>query len=94
VTGVQTCALPIYGLVTGGVISIFDNEDVDAQFLGTLLSSTDPIVGTSVTYSHGGLTNSVIIQFLADGYEEIWQEFLLQNADQTLTLIPRLEENL
>ncbi len=86
--------LTINGLVTGGVISIFDNEDADVQFLGTLLASTDPIVGTSVTYSHGGLTNSVIIQFLADGYEEIWQEFLLQNADQTLTLIPRLEENL
>lgn len=85
--------LTIDGLISGGVLSIFDNEDSDPQFLGTLIQEFDPC-GTSETLAHSGTTNSVIVQFFAQGYEEIWQTFTLGSQDQTLTLLPKIEENL
>lgn len=87
-------SLTINGLVAGGVFSIFDNEDSDFQFLGTKLLEVDPVVGTSVSYTHTGVPNDVIIQFLADGYEETYLNVTLTNTSQTFTLQPSVEENL
>ncbi len=87
-------SLTINGLIAGGVFSIFDNEDSDFQFLGTKLLEVDPVVGTSVSYTHAGVPNDVIIQFLADGYEETYLNITLTNTSQTFTLQPSVEENL
>lgn len=87
-------SLTINGLIAGGVFSIFDNEDSDFQFLGTKLLEVDPVVGTSVSYTHAGVPNDVIIQFLADGYEETYLNVTLTNTSQTFTLQPSVEENL
>ena len=87
-------SLTVNGLIAGGVFSIFDNEDSDFQFLGTKLLEVDPVVGTSVSYTHAGVPNDVVIQFLADGYEETYLNVTLTNTSQTFTLQPSVEENL
>ena len=87
-------SLTINGLIAGGVLSIFDNEDSDFQFLGTKLLEVDPVVGTSVIYVHDGTANDIVIQFLADDYEETYLNVTLTNTSQTFTLQPSVEENL
>ena len=86
--------LTIEGLIEGCAISIFDNEDNDPQFNGTLLASNDNLSGTVFTYQHDGTPNNIVVQMIAIGYEEEWLDFELSSNDQTLTIRPVVEENL
>ena len=86
--------LTISGLIDGCAISIFDNEDLDDQDLGSLLASNDNLSGTVFTYDHSGTPNNVIIQMIADGFQEEWLEFSISATNQNLTLIPTVEENI
>ena len=87
-------SLTISGLIDGGILSIFDNEDSDPQFLGTNLETQNPVVGTSFVYSHSTPGNAVIVQFLATGFEEVNEPLTLAATDQTITLRPELEANI
>lgn len=86
--------LTISGLIVGGVLSIFDDEDPDPQALGTLLEEVNPVLATSYNYVHTSPGNDIVVQFIATGYEEENVEFTLAAVDQTLTLSPELENNL
>ena len=86
--------LTISGLIDGCAISIFDNEDSDPQSLGTLLASSNLLAGTTFQYSHNGTPNSIVIQMIADGFEEEWIVFDVIGQDQSVIINPKIEENL
>lgn len=86
--------LTISGLIDGCSISIFDNDDNDDQDLGTLLASDENLSGDVFTYDHNGTPNNVIIQMIADGFQEEWLEFSIDATNQNLTLRPTIEENI
>lgn len=80
--------LTVAGLVAGSIISIFDNEDSDEQFLGTLLAGGTVNPGTSFQYSHPGLSNQVWVQMVADGFVELELPVDLTSQDQVVTVFP------
>jgi len=82
----------VYGLITGSIFEIYDNEVVNLENHDTKLSYTNNS-GTSFQYSHNGINNDIFVKMFADGYKEVIVPFTLVGQDQTLTLTPEKEIN-
>lgn len=82
----------IENAINGAEIRIYDN-DVGGNDFGTELSGAETNTGTTYIYSHDGVTNDIIVQHMANGYEEIKEFFQLNSTNQTLTLDPEVENN-
>ena len=54
----------------------------------------ESLTGTSYQYNHAGLTNDIVIQMIADGYEEVKLNHTLSSVDQTVTVFPQVEDNI
>ena len=91
INGTQV-SLTINGILTGSIVSIYDNEIIDLGNNNTLLGSTASS-GTSFSYSHTGNTNDIVITVIKSGYEEIRLSHTLDATNQTLTLTQKLDTN-
>jgi hypothetical protein len=90
---INPATLTIEGLINGGEVHIYDDEIANGRSLDTELAGSDPLSGTTFAYPHSGASNTVIVQSIADGYEELTQAFTLDATDQLLTLIQTVEVN-
>ncbi len=90
---VNPATLTINGVINGAEVRIYDNETADNGSMDTELDGSESNTGTSFDYDHSGAANDIIVQMMADGYEEVNENFTLDNTDQTLTLFPVVEEN-
>ncbi|MEM7706603.1 MAG: hypothetical protein AAF358_13675 [Pseudomonadota bacterium] len=84
--------LTVAGLIAGAEIRIYD-DDVGGSNLGTELAGIETLAGTTFQYSHSGAANTIIVQMIADGFEEVLETFQLAAQDQTLTVNPIVETN-
>jgi len=91
---VNPATLTINGVINGAEVRIYDDETTpgDNNF-DTELDGIESNVGTSFTFSHDGSVNTIIIQMMASGYEEVLESFQLSSVNQTLTLFPKVETN-
>ena len=92
--------LTIQGIPAGGILTIWDDEDVDPQDLGTLLQTTTPTDGNDIDYV-GTPGNAVVIQFVPNTgnsslYKEFHRTFTIpaQSQDLDLSQDLELEDNL
>lgn len=92
----QSNSLTISGALTGGSLTIFDDETPGDSDLETILQGPTATTGADVVYSHGFTSNFIIVQYYKSGYEELNVPFNLTNAAQSLDLSPllKIEENL
>jgi len=90
---VNPATLTINGVINGAEVRIYDNETADDGSMNTELDGIESNTGTSFVFSHSGATNDIMIQMMADGYEEVIENFSLIASDQTLTLFPVVETN-
>lgn len=94
----QTSNLTIINVPNGGILSLFDNDDLpaDPNDLGTLLQVTNPTTGANVVYGHQKGGDDIQVQYVDSAYVEVNFNFILNSADQTLDLgnFLTLEENL
>ncbi|MFG6101153.1 hypothetical protein U2F10_02795 [Leptothoe sp. EHU-05/26/07-4] len=85
---------------SGGIFTIWDDENSDPQDLGTALQVTDPTLGTDIVYTGDG-GNEVRLQFVPNTgdsavYKELNLLFTIPAQSQTLDLSSNLalEDNL
>lgn len=86
--------LTINGLINGCEIRIYDDENPDPHNFDTELAGEESLTGTSYNYVHAGAVDNVVIQMIATGYEEAIIRHTLSAQNQTVTVIPRADENL
>lgn len=87
--------LTIQGIPSGGILTIWDDEDADPQDLGTLLQTTSPTDGNGIDYI-GTPGNDVVIQFVPNTgdsalYKEFHRTFTIPAQSQNLDLLQDLE---
>ena len=85
--------LTIQGIIDGGELRIYDDETPGDNRANTELAGIEANTGTTFQYNHTGVTNDIIIQMMATGYEEIRLPFQLNSSNQTVTLTPKVELN-
>jgi hypothetical protein len=85
--------LSLLNLPMGCEVRIYDDEIADPLNFDTELAGTEEALGY-FSYDHSGATNEVVIQVIADGYEEVLQRITVGSEDLSLDLIFVLEENL
>lgn len=85
--------LTINGLINGCEIRVYDDNGVDANDFGDALTGTETLSGTSYDYDHPGVANDIVIQMIADNYREIVLRRTLGATDQTVTVVPIIDEN-
>ncbi|MBW4460495.1 MAG: hypothetical protein KME47_09680 [Nodosilinea sp. WJT8-NPBG4] len=90
-----TPTLTLSGIPAGGIFTIWDDEESDAQDLGTALQVTNPTTGSNISYV-GTAGNSVIFQFVPNtGDSALYREFNIAGSipatSQTLDLASNLE---
>lgn len=90
---INPATLTIEGLINGAEVRIYDDEIPSDNFFNTELDGIESLSGTSFTYDHNGTTNDILIQMIADGYEEVLISHTLSASDQLLTVVPVVEEN-
>jgi hypothetical protein len=83
----------VSGLIAGGELRIYDDNGAGTS-LGTELSGTESLSGTTFPYSHDGSVNTISIQHIADGYDEVVRSFVLGSSNQSLTIFPQIDTNL
>lgn len=88
----RPATLTINGLINGSEVRLYDGPKTAGNF-GTELDGIESLTGTSFQYSHSGAVNPIIIQMIADGYEEIILEYELGATDQILAVTPKIEFN-
>ncbi len=88
----RPATLIISGVINGAEVRLYD-DDIGGNNYGTELAGTESNSGTTFPYSHAGLTNDIIVQMMASGFEEVKVPFQLNSSDQTLTLNPKVELN-
>jgi len=86
--------LTINGVINGAEVRIYDNEVINIGNNDTELDGIESNSGTSFVYSHDGSSNDVVIQHMAAGYEEVRQEVTLSSSDQSITLFPKVDNNI
>lgn len=84
----------ITGLINGSEVRIYEDDGVDSNDFGTDLAGIETLSGTTFQYSHSGATNVIVIQMIADGYEEIRIRRTLTSANQTFNVSPIVETNI
>lgn len=96
VTFAQSNSFTVKGALSGGILTIFDDNEADYQDLGTALQGPTATTGADEVYSHGFINNPIVVQFYKTGYEEINVPFTLTNSSQELDLsaLLEIEENL
>ena len=72
---------------------IYDNEVANIGNNDTELAGVESNSGTTFAFAHSGAVNTVVLQMMATGYEEIRQEIVLGASDQTVTVFPVVETN-
>lgn len=87
----RPATLTIEGVIVGAELRIYD--DLGTTTYGTELAGTETTTQTFFGYSHDGTINDVIIQMMASGYEEVRLPFQVNNTNQTVTLVPGVENN-
>jgi len=90
---INPATLTINGLINGCEIRIYDNETIDLGNNNTELDGTETLSGTTFQFNHSGASNEIVVQMIADGYEEVKELLTLNASDQTLILFPKIEEN-
>ena len=91
---VNATTLTITGLITGGEFRIYEDDGVDEQDFGTELDGIETLLGSTFAYSHGGIANTIVIQHIATGYEELRQRILLGATSTSVKVFPIVETNL
>lgn len=82
----------INNLETGSQVSIFDDEVSNYANFDTRLQYTASS-GTSVTYSHSGNSNDIVVEVIKTGFKEIIQKYTINSVHQILTLAQEKETN-
>lgn len=90
---INPATLTINGLINGCELRIYDDETPGGGYHDTELDGIETLTGTTFDFDHSGTVNTVLIQMIADGYEEIIQSIVLSSQDQTVALIPEVETN-
>lgn len=85
--------LTINGILNGAEVRIYDDEIADNGSMDTELDGIESNSGTSFVFNHSGVSNTVIIQMMADGYVEVIKSVVLSPNNQTVTLFPVVETN-
>lgn len=94
VTVQASFALTVSGLINGCEFRIYDDEVADPQNFDTELDGTETLSGTSFVYTHDGTINTVVIQMIVDGYEEIRQRVNLTADPLSVEVFPIPEVNI
>ena len=92
ITVQRPATLTINGLINGCEVRIYDDNGTGSHF-GDELDGIETLSGTTKLYSHSGTTNDILVQMIASGYEEALVPLTLNATDQTLTIIPKVENN-
>ena len=90
---INPATFTIAGLINGCEVRIYEDDGANQHDFGTELDGTETLSGTTFQYAHSGVTNTIVVQMIADGYEEIVRRFTLDSSNQTLTLVPIPETN-
>jgi len=90
---INPATLTINGVINGAEVRLYDDETPSDNNFNTELAGIEVNVGTSFAYAHSGTTNTIAVQMMASGYEEVLVYFTLGATDQALTLFPILETN-
>ena len=94
ITVQRPATLTVEGLINGSEVRVYDDDSAQQGNMGTELDGTESLSGTTFQYSHDGTANDVIVQMIADGYEEVLVPISLTNQDQTLVVETVAELNL
>ena len=90
---INPATLTVNGLIDGAEVRIYDNEVANIGNNDTELAGVESNSGTTFAFAHSGAVNTVVLQMMATGYEEIRQEIVLGASDQTVTVFPVVETN-
>lgn len=90
---INPATLTVANLIDGAEVRIYDNEVANIGNNDTELAGIESNTGTTFQYAHSGAVNTVVLQMMATGYEEIRQEIVLGASDQTVTVFPVVETN-
>ncbi len=90
---INPAILTVEGLVVGGEFRIYEDDGVDSNDFGTELDGIETLLATSFDFSHNGTINTIVIQMIASGFEEVRQRVVLGSGDTTVTVTPVPEEN-
>ncbi|TFZ81481.1 hypothetical protein [Candidatus Macondimonas diazotrophica] len=82
----------IDGLIEGSIVEIYDNEIENLHNHDTLLGSSENS-STSFNFIHKETDNEVVVKTFKEGYVDQEIPFTLKAVDQTLTIIPEIDEN-
>ncbi|PUB82386.1 MAG: hypothetical protein DBP02_15140 [gamma proteobacterium symbiont of Ctena orbiculata] len=85
---INPATLTINGLIPSGELRIYDDENTSDNNYNTELDGIETLAGTTFHYSHSGAVNSVIVQHIAAGYQEIIYPVDLDSNDLDITLYP------
>ncbi len=74
-------------------LTAYEVDTAATNGYGFELAGEEANVGTTLLYSHAGVSNDIVVQLIADGFEELVVPFTLGGTDQTLTLLPKADLN-
>jgi hypothetical protein len=93
-TEVTSANITFTGLITGGEFRIYDDDGANPQSFGTELDGIEVLPGPSFVFSHPGIENTIVIQLIASGYQELRQRVTLGTGSSTLEVFPKIETNI
>ncbi len=91
---INPATLTINGLINGAEVRIYDNETLGDKDYDTELDGIEALSGTSFAYAHDGSVNTIVIQMMKYGYEELIMEQVLGAVDQSITVFPKVDANI
>jgi len=91
---INPATLTINGLIDGAEVRIYDNETLGDKDYDTELDGIETLSGTSFAYAHDGSVNTIVIQTMKYGYEELVMEQILGSIDQSITVFPKVDANI
>jgi len=82
----------ITDLIPGSIVGIYDNEVTNTGNNDTLLINTLNS-GTSFSYTHSGVGNSIRVEVIKTGYVEQVIDFTLSSSNQSLPIKQQIDNN-
>jgi len=93
---VASNTLTITGVPTGGIFTIYDEDNADPQDLGTTLQGPTSTTGADITYVHSETNDPIALQFIKTGFKEVNIPFTLLGQPQSIDITSsiQVEDNL
>ena len=88
---ISGATLTITGVPSGGILTIYDDEDPDPQDLGTTLQVANPTNGSDVIFTHSKGGDNIVIQYIQSGFVEVNQLLTLSSQDQSFDISSFIE---